>query len=117
MRIISGDLKGKKISFSNSIVTRPLKDMVRESIFNIILHSNLIDVTIKNSMVLDLYSGTGSFGIECVSRGAKKVVFVENDKRTLEVLKKNLEKLSIKNKTSLFPLEVKSFLDQFNESN
>ena len=80
MRIISGNLKGKKLNFLNAPSTRPLKDMVRESIFNTILHSNLINVTIPNSLVLDIYSGTGSFGIECISRGASVVNFVEKDK-------------------------------------
>ena len=52
--------------------TRPLKDSVRENIFNILMHSNLIKVNLKNANILDLYSGIGSFGIECISRGAKK---------------------------------------------
>ena len=63
MRVISGNLKGKKISFINSETTRPLRDIVREGIFNILEHSNLIDLKIKNSTILDLYSGIGSFGI------------------------------------------------------
>ena len=79
MRIISGFLKGKKIDFINSKITRPIRDLVKENIFNIILHSNSIRVNLNNSNVLDLYSGTGSFGIECLSRGAKKVTFVEKD--------------------------------------
>ncbi len=63
MRIISGKLKGKTISFLKSSITRPLKDSVKESIFNIIVHSNLLTVKIKNSNILDLYSGIGSFGL------------------------------------------------------
>ena len=76
MRIIGGNLKGKKINFFKSQTTRPLKDSVKESIFNILNHSNNIEVEIKNSKVLDLYAGTGSFGIECISRGAKIAIFV-----------------------------------------
>ncbi len=64
MRVISGSLKGKKIMHLKSSSTRPLKDLVKESIFNIILHSNLFNISLKNSRVLDLYSGIGSFGIE-----------------------------------------------------
>ena len=52
--------------------TRPLKDLVKESIFNLIQHSNKININIKDSSVLDLFSGSGSFGIECLSREAKK---------------------------------------------
>ena len=67
MRIISGDLKGKNILIPLDKSTRPLKDMVRESIFNILEHSNKVSIKLYNSKVLDLFSGTGSFGIECLS--------------------------------------------------
>ena len=72
MRIISGFLKGKKIDFLKSSTTRPLRDFVKENIFNIIKHSNLIKLKLENANILDLYSGIGSFGIECISRGVKK---------------------------------------------
>lgn len=99
MRIISGLLKGRKINFLINSITRPLKDSVRESIFNIIKHSNLLRMKVEKSIVLDLYSGTGSFGIECISRGATKVIFIEKDKQALIQLKKNLDNLSVSNKS------------------
>ena len=80
MRIISGNLKGKKILDPLDKSTRPLKDMVRESIFNIIEHSKNESVVIKNANILDIFAGTGSFGIECLSRGAKHVIFFEKYK-------------------------------------
>ena len=95
MRIVSGFLKGKKIDFLKSTTTRPLRDYIKENIFNIIKHSNLVNVELKNANVLDLYSGVGSFGIECISRGASKSFFVENDNNALSILKKNLENLKI----------------------
>ena len=67
MRIISGKFKNKKIYFPKNLNTRPLRDIVRENIFNIIEHSKKIEVKIKNSNILDLYAGSGSFGIECIS--------------------------------------------------
>jgi 16S rRNA (guanine966-N2)-methyltransferase len=76
MRIIGGNLKGKQLFFLKSETTRPLRDFVKESIFNIIQHSSKVNLSIENANVLDLYSGVGSFGLECVSRGAKKVTFV-----------------------------------------
>ena len=76
MRIISGTLKGKPIAFIKSAITRPLKDSVKENIFNIIAHSNLLDINLNKSNILDLYSGVGSFGLECVSRGSDKVIFL-----------------------------------------
>ena len=98
MRIISGSFKGKKISEPKDIKTRPLKDLTKESIFNIIKHSNKLKINLLNSNVLDLFSGVGSFGIECLSRDAKKVVFVENYSGVLPILKKNLKNLqSIEN--------------------
>lgn len=60
MRIISGKFKNKKILLPSDKLTRPLKDIVRESIFNVIEHSNLIENEILNSSILDLYSGSGS---------------------------------------------------------
>ena len=78
MRVIGGSLKGKKLLIPLDKSTRPLRDMVRESIFNIFDHSSKVSKNINNSKVLDLLSGTGSFGIECLSRGAKEVIFFEN---------------------------------------
>ena len=79
MRIIGGKFRNKKLYFPKNLKTRPLKDSVRENIFNILRHSNDVDIDIKNSEVLDLYAGTGSFGLECVSRESSRVVFIEND--------------------------------------
>ena len=93
MRIISGSFKGKKICEPKDIKTRPLKDLTKESIFNIIKHSNKLKIDLLNSNVLDLFSGVGSFGIECLSRDVKKVVFVENYNGVLPILKKNLKNL------------------------
>ena len=95
MRIIAGIFKGRKILQPVDTSTRPLKDMVRESIFNILEHSRLTDNKLKNLNVLDLYSGVGSFGLECLSRGAKMVTFVEINFEALKILKENLLKLSI----------------------
>jgi len=67
MRIISGSFKGKKILEPKDKNTRPLKDLTKESIFNIINHSNNFSVKIENSYILDLFSGVGSFGIDCNS--------------------------------------------------
>jgi len=98
MRIISGSFKGKKILTPNDDKTRPLKDLTKESIFNIINHSNKFKINFSNSFILDLFSGVGSFGIECLSRGVKKVIFIENYKKVLPILKKNLSSLkSIQN--------------------
>tara|TARA_B100000073_G_scaffold246546_1_gene206986 strand:+ start:673 stop:1239 length:567 start_codon:yes stop_codon:yes gene_type:complete len=102
MRIISGSAKGKKLFTPINKKTRPLKDMVRESIFNIIHHSNLLKSNYESSIVLDLYSGVGSFGLEAISRGFKKVIFFENYKPAVNLLKKNINNLSFNKKTKIY---------------
>ena len=102
MRVIGGDLKGKKLLIPLDKSTRPLKDMVRESIFNILNHSSKVSKNINNSKVLDLFSGTGSFGIECLSRGAKEVIFFENYSNSLKILKKNIFNLKLEDKTRVY---------------
>ena len=93
MRIISGSFKGKKIFEPRNNKTRPLKDLTKESIFNLINHSTKLKINLVNSKILDLFSGVGSFGLECLSRGVNKVVFIENYIGVLPVLKKNLTNL------------------------
>ena len=101
MRIISGYLKGRRIIQPKDRLTRPLKDLTKESIFNIIKHSNLISFDLKNSKILDLFSGVGSFGLECVSRGAKNVTFCENYPESIKILKKNILNFECQNKTEI----------------
>ena len=93
MRIIGGKFKGKKLIEPKDKETRPLKDLTKESIFNIINHSNKFLIDIKKSYVLDLFSGVGSFGIECLSQGASHVTFIEKYEGVLPILKNNLNNL------------------------
>ena len=116
MRIISGKFKGKKILEPNDLNTRPLKDLTKESIFNIIKHSNKFTINFENSEILDLFSGTGSFGIECISRGAKFVTFVENYNGILSILKKNLANLKLASNYLVIEKNVFNYLN-LNEFN
>ena len=95
MRIIAGTFRGKKILEPKDTLTRPLKDLTKESIFNILNHSSKFEINLKKSNILDLFSGVGSFGIECLSRGSKEVVFVEKYNAVLPILKKNLKNLKL----------------------
>lgn len=93
MRIITGKAKGKKlISPDGYDVTRPTLDRVKQSIFNII--QNKLN---KNSVVLDLFSGTGSLGLEASSRGASRTYLCDRNDTTFSYLKKNIENLGFKN--------------------
>ncbi len=112
MRIISGALKGRSIKFLKNLNTRPLRDSVKENIFNFLNHSNLIQIKIDNSNILDLYSGIGSFGIECISRGAQKVTFIEQDPKATNILKENLIKLSVVNKSRIYTDKIENILDK-----
>ena len=111
MRIIAGIFRGKKIIQPKDNRTRPLKDLVKESIFNIIHHSNKLPVKIENSLILDLFSGVGSFGLECLSRGAKFVTFVENYKEVLVILNKNLKNLKLINNYEILEKDILNNLD------
>ncbi len=110
MRIISGFLKGRSIKYIRNSNTRPLKDNVKENIFNILQHSNLIKTKIENSNILDLYSGIGSFGIECISRGANKVTFIDQDASATNILRENLINLSIINKSKIILNKIENIL-------
>ena len=106
MRIISGNFKGKKLLQPIDKSTRPLKDLTKESIFNIIKHSNLFNIEIKKSNILDLFSGVGSFGLECLSRGASLVTFFENYTNVLPILRKNIINLNFTKKANIIEKNV-----------
>jgi 16S rRNA (guanine966-N2)-methyltransferase len=106
MRIIGGQFKGKSVLFLRNLITRPLKDSVKENVFNIINHSKFINSNLDGSIILDMYSGIGSFGLEALSRGAKKVTFIEKDSTALELLEKNIENLSVKEKTRVIKTDI-----------
>ena len=114
MRIISGSSKGKRILEPKDLNTRPLKDLTKESIFNILIHSNKLNVRLENSIVLDLYSGVGSFGLECLSRKSSNVTFVENYNNVLPILKKNILDLNYQKNSLVIE---KNILNNFNLKN
>tara|TARA_B100000029_G_scaffold501663_1_gene575545 strand:+ start:726 stop:1310 length:585 start_codon:yes stop_codon:yes gene_type:complete len=106
MRIIGGEFKRIKLYGPINKKIRPLKDMVRESIFNFLTHSNKISLQLEKSNVLDLYSGVGSFGLECLSRHASKVFFIERENEAIKILNKNIDKLKVKKKTKIISGDV-----------
>ena len=85
MRIIGGRLKGKKLFSIPGKRVRPTADRLRESIFNILAFK------IPETVVLDLFSGTGAFGIESLSRGARQAVFVEKSRDAVHVIRRNIQ--------------------------
>ena len=96
MRIIGGKYRGLKLLPPDSLNIRPTSDRLKESLFSIIT-SNKYKIHINNSNVLDICSGTGSLGIESLSRGAKSVFFIDKDHRSIKLIYKNIAKLDIDN--------------------
>lgn len=84
MRIISGKYRGKKLLSPKDDRVRPTTDMVKENVFNL-LGGDVVD-----SSFLDLFAGSGAIGIEAISRGAKRVVFVDKDRESMEYVRRNL---------------------------
>ena len=112
MRIIAGKLKGATLHMLKDKDTRPLKDLARESIFNLLTHSNKISLQLEQSNIL--YAGTGSFGLECLSRQAMSVCFIEKKKDAIEILEKNIEKLKVKNKIKIFFNDIFELIEKQN---
>ena len=85
MRIIAGELKGRKLNTPIGDEIRPTTDKVKEALFS------SIQFELPDSIVLDLYAGTGSLGLEALSRGAKKCYFSDNDRKSIELIRQNIE--------------------------
>src|SRR3954469_20999996 len=88
MRIIAGSRKGHTIQAPHGTDTRPTSDRVRESVFNIV-------GPVDDARVLDLYAGSGALGLEALSRGAARAIFVERDAAAARIIEQNLDKLKL----------------------
>ena len=89
VRIIGGTLRGRKLAFGPEGPTRPMKDRVRESVFN------LLGTSVVGTWVLDLFAGTGALGLEALSRGATRALLLERHIPTAQTLKRNLVQLDL----------------------
>lgn len=110
MRVISGTAKGHKLKCIKGSNTRPTQDRIKESIFNIIMQY------IKDSLVLDLFSGTGSLGIEALSRGAKFSIMVDNNPLCVKVINENLDHTKLSDKAKVICGDCISLIRRINES-
>lgn len=104
MRIIGGKARGTKLYTLGGDNTRPTLDRVKESLFNI------IQTKIPGSVFLDLFSGSGAIGLEAASRGAKKVILCDKSKEAFQIIKKNIEKTHLENKTECYQLSYEKLL-------
>ena len=104
MRVIAGKAKGRKLRSAPGDTTRPITDRAKESLFNI-LGGEVVD-----ALFLDLFAGTGSVGIEALSRGARRAVFVERNRRAIETIKENLKITGLADQAELTRDDVFRFL-------
>lgn len=106
MRVIAGEMKGRTLRVPAAAAFRPTTDRVKESVFNIL--NGLLDW--QDSTVCDLFAGSGSLGIEALSRGALRVCFVEESRASLAVLERNIGDLTLAARTQVSPRKVEHFL-------
>jgi 16S rRNA (guanine966-N2)-methyltransferase len=104
MRIIAGNLKNKAIEAPKGLRVRPTSERMREMLFNMCQHE------VIGAVFLDLFAGTGAMGIEAISRGAKKSVFIDNHPTSIQVIKKNLKNSGIIDKANVISGDVLSLL-------
>jgi len=100
MRVISGTSKGRKLVTPRSQSVRPTSDRVKESIFNILREE------IEGKRVLDLFAGTGNLGIEALSRGAEKTIFVEKRRQAIRLIQKNLAQFGLEDRSEILPKDI-----------
>lgn len=89
MRIIAGTAKGRKLETPDGLDIRPTSDRVREAVFNALFSR----MDIEGARVVDLFAGTGAYGLEALSRGAAHATFVDSDRRSIELVRRNIETL------------------------
>ncbi len=97
VRVVAGDLRGRRIEAPVSDATRPTTDKVREAVFNALGSLGVVE----GARIVDLFAGTGAMGIEALSRGADHCVFVEKDRAALQVLRTNIKNLNLESRTSV----------------
>lgn len=106
MRIIGGNLRGRKIKQPVLKSVRPTKDRVREAVFNMIAEK------VPGSKVLDLFAGSGAYGLEALSRGAVSSLFVEKDETCAKILSENIDSLSLTDSSEVIVSDVEAFLGE-----
>src|SRR5512139_4097079 len=100
MRIISGTSRGRRLITLKKDILRPTSDRVKESLFN------MLGREVEGKIVLDLFAGTGNLGIEALSRGAKRSIFVEKGRHAIRLIQKNLSQCGLEGQSEIIPKDV-----------
>ena len=111
MRIIAGKFRGRKLVEFDVDSTRPTLDRIKEPLFSILMPY------LKDANVLDLFAGTGSLGIECLSRGASSAIFVDVSKESINIVKSNIKKARVENESTILNLDFKNAIDRLKIQN
>ena len=106
MRVIAGQFRGRKLLAPEGDVTRPITDRVKQSLFDI------LSPMIADSYVYDCFAGTGSMGLECLSRGATHVTFFEADRSAASRLRRNIETITMQNRTAVITRDLFSWFGE-----
>lgn len=109
MRVITGSARGRRLIAAEGMDVRPTTDKVKESLFSI------IQFELEGRSVLDLFAGSGQLGIEAISRGAKKAVFVDSNKKSVEIIKQNISLVRFEKESTVVFSDAFSFLSVTNE--
>src|ERR1700722_896934 len=96
MRVIAGEFRSRRLKSLPGLETRPTPDRMRETLFNVLAGS------IADAVFMDIYAGTGAVGIEALSRGARRCVFIEKNRRAVEVIHENLTTLGLTSRAEVF---------------
>ena len=109
MRVISGSARGLRLTSPDGINTRPTLDRVKEALFN------MLQTHITDAVVLDLFSGSGALGIECLSRGAKKSVFVDVSPQAISCIKSNITSAKLTDKSLVIKNDFRDYIKDCRE--
>jgi 16S rRNA (guanine966-N2)-methyltransferase len=104
MRVITGTARGQKLAAPQGMQTRPTSDMTKEAMFSI------VQFEVEGAEVLDLFAGSGQLGIEALSRGARRAVFVDSSREAQEIVTQNLQKTHLSDRARVVQGEAESFL-------
>ena len=107
LRIIGGKLRGSSLAYTGDPVTRPMKDRVREAVFN------LIGPEIKGKHAIDLFAGTGALGLEAISRGASKATLIDRHFPSVDLIRQNISDLSLENQAEAIATDAFYWSRQF----